>query len=151
MAGSRSTSSTPTTTRGAPARTTGSSDPNLLLTSGANALWERLIGTGVTTFSNTNARLAVGNGTAPVNAAQTDLQGATKTRKLVDAAATVSGNQITFVSTFTTSDANHAWEEAGVANAGSGGVLLNRVVQSFGTKTGSLQWVLTAILTLSGV
>lgn len=125
-------------------------EPNLLLTAGATALWNRLTNQGaVTAFDATNARLCVGTGTAAVAVGQTDLQGGTKTRKVVDAVPTVSGNQITAVSTFTITDANHAWEEAGLANAASGAILLNRVVQSFGTKTGSLQWVLTAILTLS--
>ena len=123
---------------------------NLLLTAGATALWNRLAGLGaVTAFDATNGRLCVGNGTAAAGVGQTDLQGATKTRKLFDAAPTVSTNTFTAVTTFTTADANHAWEEAGIANASSGGVLLNRVVQSYGTKTSSLQWVLTGVLSAS--
>lgn len=123
---------------------------NLLLTSGATALWNRLAGLGaVTAFDATNGRLCVGSGTTPATAGQTDLQGASKTRKVFDAAPTVSTNTFTAVTTFTTADANHAWEEAGVANAASGGVMLNRVVQSFGTKTSSVQWVLTASLSAS--
>ena len=123
---------------------------NLLLTAGATALWNRLAGLGaVTAFDATNGRLCVGNGTAAAGIGQTDLQGATKTRKLFDAAPTISTNTFTAVTTFTTADANHAWEEAGIANASSGGVLLNRVVQSYGTKTSSLQWVLTGVLSAS--
>lgn len=122
---------------------------NLLLTSGANAYHNRLIATTVTAFDATNARIAVGNGTTAVSAAQTDLQGGTKTRKLVDAAPTVSGNTINFVATFLSADANHAWEEAGIANASSAGVMLNRVVQTFGTKSSGLQWVITGSLSLS--
>jgi len=122
---------------------------NLMLAAGANAYHQRLVGVdgaAVTTFASTNARLAVGDGTAAVAAAQTDLQGTTKTRKIVDGPGVISGNQISFTSTFATGDANHAWNEAGIANAGSGGVMLNRVVQSFGTKTAGLQWVLTGTL-----
>lgn len=124
---------------------------NLLLTAGASAIWNRLANLGgpPTAFDATNGRLCVGNGTAAVAIGQTDLQGASKTRKLFDAAPTISTNQFTAVTTFGTTDANHAWEEAGVANSSSGAVLLNRVVQSFGTKTSSLIWVLTAALTLS--
>lgn len=123
---------------------------NLLLTAGAQALFNRLMGTGsVTAFDATNARLCVGNGSTDVAVGQTDLQGAIKTRKLVDSAPSISGNQWSLVSTFGTADANHAWNEAGIANASSGGVLLNRVVQSFGTKTSSVQWVLTATVTAS--
>lgn len=123
---------------------------NLMLTAGATAYHQRVVGVdvspGPTTLASTNARLAVGDGTAAAAAAQTDLQGATKTRKVVDAPGTISGNQISFTSTFDTSTGNHAWNEAGIANAGSGGVLFNRVVQSFGTKTAGLQWVLTGTL-----
>lgn len=125
------------------------SEHNLMLTTGANAYHQRLIGVdgaAITTFASTNTRLAVGDGTAAVAASQTDLQGTTKTRKIVDAIATISGNQISFVSTFTTADANHAWNEAGIANAGTAGIMLNRVQQSFGTKTSSLQWVLTGTI-----
>lgn len=123
---------------------------NLLLTAGASALWNRLAGLGaVTAFDATNGRLCVGNGTAAAAVGQTDLQGASKTRKLFDAAPTISTNSFTAVTTFTTADANHAWEEAGVANAAAGGVLLNRVVQTFGTKTSSVQWVLTGVLSAS--
>lgn len=122
---------------------------NLLLTSGANTYQNRLISTSITAFDATNARIAVGNGTASVVAGQTDLQGGTKTRKVVDGTPTVSGNQISCVATFATGDANHAWEEAGIANAASGGVLLNRVVQSFGTKSSGLQWVITGTIALS--
>ena len=127
---------------------------NLLTTAGVNALWQRLIGvdgTAVTTFASTNARLAVGDSTAAVSAAHTDLQAATnKFRKLVDGVATVSNNQITFVATFLSADANFAWNEAGIANAGAGsGIILNRVVQSFGTKTSGLQWVLTGTVAIS--
>lgn len=123
---------------------------NLLLTAGATALWNRLAGLGsVTAFDGTNGRMCVGSGTTSVSAGQTDLQGASKTRKVFDAAPTISTNTFTAVTTFTTTDANHAWEEAGIANAASGAVLLNRVVQTFGTKTSSVQWVLTGVLTAS--
>lgn len=122
---------------------------NLLLTSGANTYHQRLVDTSVTAFDGTNARIAVGNGTAAVTAGQTDLQGATKTRKLVDGTPTVSGNQISCVATFLTGEGNHAWDEAGIANAGSGGILLNRVVQSYGTKSSGLQWVITGTISLS--
>ena len=122
---------------------------NMVLTAGWNALFNRLSNLGsVTAFDATNGRLCVGNGTTAVSAGQTDLQGGSKTRKLFDAAPSISSVVWTAVVTFTTSDANHDWAEAGIANAGpTGGVLLNRSLVSFGTKTGSVQWVLTATLT----
>lgn len=124
---------------------------NTLLTAGATALWNRLAGLGsVTAFDASNGRLCVGDGTTATDIAQTDLQGSSKFRKLFDAAPTISTNSYTAVATFTTAEANFAWNEAGVANAASGAVLLDRVVQSFGTKTSSVQWVLTCALTLQG-
>lgn len=125
------------------------SAPNLLLTAGANALFTRLIGTGVTAFDASNARLCVGNGTTAPSIGQTDLQGASKFRKIVDAVPVVTNNTLQAVTTFLTTEANFAWEEAGLANAGSGATLLNRFLQSFGTKTSSLQWTLTITLNLS--
>jgi hypothetical protein len=123
---------------------------NLLLTAGATALWNRLAGLGaVTAFDGVNGRMCVGSSPTAASVGQTDLLGASKTRKVFDAAPTISTNSFTAVTTFTTADANHAWEEAGIANAASGGVLLNRVTQSFGTKTSSVQWVLTGVLTAS--
>jgi hypothetical protein len=122
---------------------------NLLLTSGANAYHQRLIDTAVTAFDASGARIAVGDGSTAVSAGQTDLQGSTRTRKLVDGAPTVSGNQISFVATFLSAEANHVWSEAGVANASTAGVMLNRVVQAYGTKTSGLQWVITGTLSLS--
>ena len=118
---------------------------NALLTAGAATLWEKLTGAGsAAVFSSANARLCVGDSSAAVAAGQTDLQASTnKLRTLVDAAPVITGANVSFVATFTTAEANFAWNEAGCANAASGGILLNRVVQSFGTKTSSVQWVLT--------
>jgi hypothetical protein len=121
---------------------------NMVLTAGWNAIFNRLSNLGsVTAFDATNGRLCVGNSGADVAAGQTDLQGGAKTRKLFDAAPSVSSGIWTAVTTFTTADANHEWLEAGIANASSGGVLLNRSLVSFGLKTSSVQWVLTSTLT----
>lgn len=123
---------------------------NLLTTAGAQAVFNRLMGTGsVTAFDASNAYLGVGDSSTAAAVGQTDLQGASKTRKVVDALPIISGNTWTLVATFLTSDANHAWNEAGIFNASSSGTMLNRVVQSFGTKTSSSQWVLTGVVTAS--
>lgn len=120
---------------------------NLLLTSGATALCQRLCGQGSNTvFDATNTYIAVGDGTATVVASQTDLQGTTKFRKVVDSAPSITAGVITIVSTFGTADANQSWQEVGVANASTAGLMLNRVVQNFGTKTSGLTWVLTGSL-----
>lgn len=106
------------------------------------------LGTG-TLFDNGNAHIGVGNGTTAFAATQTDLVGASKTRKAMDATyPQVSANVITFRSTFGTGDANYAWEEWGIFNAAATGTMMNRVVQNNGTKSGTETKVVTATITL---
>lgn len=132
-------------------------DGNLLMYGGASALWDLLIGAGnVTDFSNSNAHIGVGNSSTAAAATQTDLQGASKHREAVDGSypshtdGTTSGAAtVTFKATFETGDANFAWEEWGVFNAASSGRMLNRKVQSFGTKTSSDEWALTVTITIA--
>ncbi len=122
---------------------------NLLLTAGATAICQRLCGQGtVQVFDATNTYISIGNSAATVAASQTELQGAIRVRKLVDSVPTISAGVITVVSTFGTADANQSWQEIGVANTATPGtgLLLNRVVQDFGTKTSGLIWVLTGSL-----
>lgn len=137
-------------------------DFNLLMNGGASVLWECLIGNGTATagaaltfFNNANAHIGVGNGTAAAADTQTDLQGASKTRKAMEATfpshtdGTGDANDdISFRSVFGTADANHAWEEWGVFNGSTGGRMLNRKVESSGTKTSAAIWTLTVTMTL---
>lgn len=131
---------------------------NLLVIGGVSALWQRLIGTAVTAFDNTNAFLGVGDSTTAAADTQTDLQAATnKLRKAMDATypqhtdstGTAASKTITFKSTFATGDANFAWQEWGVFNASSAGRMLNRKVESLGTKTSAATWALTITLSLA--
>lgn len=133
-------------------------DGNLLVYGGASALWDLLIGAAnVTAFDNSNAYLGAGDDATAAAATQTDLQASSnKHREAMDATypqhtdGTTSGSaSIVYRSTFETGDANFAWEEIGLFNASSSGRMLNRMVQSFGTKTSSDDWVLTMTLTLS--
>jgi hypothetical protein len=133
-------------------------DDNLLMYGGASALWQQLIGSGaITAYSNANAYIGVGDSTTAAAATQTDLQAATnKLRKAMDATyplhtdGTTSGAaSIVFRSTFATTDANFAWQEWAVFNASSTGRMLNRKVESLGTKTSSAAWTLTVTITLS--
>lgn len=139
-------------------------DGNLLLYGGVSCLWQTLIGNGtgtaaqtLTYFNNGNAYIGVGDSATAEAATQTDLQAASnKLRKAMDATypqhtdATTSGAaSIVFRSTFSTSDANYAWAEWGVFNGSSGGRMLNRKVQSLGTKTSAATWVFTVTLTLA--
>ncbi len=106
-------------------------------------------GTG-TTFDNANTYLGIGNGTTAFALGQTDLQGASKLRKAMDATyPQIATNVVTYRATFGTSDANYAWEEWGIFNASTAGTMMNRVVASNGTKAGTETKVVTVTITLS--
>ena len=99
-----------------------------------------------TLFDNTNAYIGVGDGNAAFSAAQTDLQGTSKTRKAMEATypdQSQGANVLRFKSSFGTGDANYAWQEWGVFNAASSGTMMNRKVESLGTKTSSQTWEFT--------
>lgn len=114
-----------------------------------NVLTPAVVGGTYTAFSNANAYIGVGISTAAFAATQTDLQGATKTRKAMDATyPTVAANVITFRSTFGTADANHAWQEFGVFNAATGGTMMNRTVADNGTKAATETKVFTVQITM---
>lgn len=119
-----------------------------LTNAGRDFIAGAIIGNG-TFFTNANAHIGVGNGKAVFYATQTDLQGDSKVRKGMDAGyPTISGNTITFKSTFGSSDANFAWQEWGVFNAASGGVMLNRLVEYNGTKVSGQTWVFEVDITI---
>ena len=122
---------------------------NLLMNAGINVLLDLLIGAAGTDFDATNGHLGVGNSSTAAAATQTDLQGASKARVIVDALASISGQTLTFVATFGSAVANFAWEEVGIFNASSGGTMLSRRVSSLGTKASGATWVLTVTLTIS--
>lgn len=137
---------------------------NLLMYGGISNLWQCLIGNGtgtaaqtLTFFNNGNAYIGVGDSSTAAAATQTDLQAASnKLRKAMDATypthtdGTTSGAAtITFRSTFGSSDANFAWAEWAVFNGSSGGRMLNRKVESLGTKASGSTWQLTVTITLS--
>lgn len=139
---------------------------NLLMYGGASVQWQTLIGNGTTTadqaltyFSNARAAIGVGDSTTAAAATQTDMQAATnKLRKAMDATypthtdATTSGAaSIAFRSTFGTSEANFAWQEWGVFNSATAatGRMLNRKVESNGTKASGSSWQITATLSLA--
>lgn len=139
---------------------------NLLMYGGASCQWQTLIGNGTATagqaltyFNNAQAAIGSGDSTTAAAATQTDLQAATnKTRVAMDATypthtdGTTSGSAtITFRSTFGTAAANWAWQEWGVFNSATAatGRMLNRKVESLGTKTSAATWTFTVTLTLS--
>lgn len=99
-----------------------------------------------TLFDNGNAHIGVGNGNTAAAVTQTDLQGASKTRKAMEAGypdQSQGANVLRFKSSFGTAEANYAWEEWAVFNAAAAGTMMNRKVESLGTKTSSQTWELT--------
>lgn len=145
---------------------------NLLVIGGASVQWQTLIGNGVTTqsaatgyFNNANACISVGDSTTAAADTQTELQAATNRKRIAmdstypqhtDTTGTAGSKSIVFRSTFATTDANYAWQEWGIFNGpGTGGPpttgsrMLNRKVESLGTKTSAASWVLTITLSLA--
>ena len=129
---------------------------NLITYGGVSALWQQLIGSGtITAYNAANAHLGVGDSSTAAAATQTDLQGTNKTRVGMDTGypshtdGTTSGAAtITFRSVFGTSSANHAWSEFALFNASTSGRMLNRKVESHGTKSGDT-WTLTLTITIA--
>lgn len=120
-----------------------------ITTTGINFLSQAAIGQGAV-FNSTNARLGVGDGTTAFDVGQTDLQGTNTFRKAMDSGyPTVTAPKVTFKSTFAQSEANFAWNEWGIFNAATGGVMLNRVVESNGTKQSNQTWILEVEVTFA--
>ena len=122
------------------------------MTNALRDYWAQVtIGEAVTAFNTANARIGVGDSAATFDPVQTDLQAATnKLRKAMEATYPLrSSNVLTFRSLFATGDANFDWNEWGVFNAASAGVMMNRKVESLGTKTSAQSWQLTATITVN--
>lgn len=120
-----------------------------LSNAGRNFLAQAAINDTPTFFTNANARIGVGNGDDAFDVADTDLQGASKIRKAMEATYPHrADNVLTFRSVFGTSEANFAWEEWGVFNAAAAGVMLNRRVVDLGVKTSAAVWQLTVTVTV---
>jgi len=110
-----------------------------------------LIGEAVTAFNNANAYIGVGDSTDAFDATDTDLQAPTNVfRKAMEPGyPSRSGDILTFRSLFSTSQANFDWEEWAVFNASSSGTMLNRKVETIGTKTSAESWQLTVDITVN--
>jgi hypothetical protein len=138
---------------------------NLLMYGGVSCLWQTLIGNGTATagqsltyFSNANAAIGVGDSSTAAAATQTDLQASTnKLRVAMNSSypthtdgVSSGAATITFQSSFGTTQANYAWAEVAIFNSATAGIgrMLNRLVQSFGTKSGGT-WSMTVTVTIS--
>lgn len=140
---------------------------NLLLRGGASLMWEYAKGSGSTAstaakkYINATAALAVGNSTAAAAATQTALQAASSRQlyKALSAAFpthTTGSTAATVVdfalkTTYTTTQANFAWNEFGVANKATttNRRLVTRKVQALITKTSAATASLTVTLSLA--
>lgn len=110
-----------------------------------------IVGEAVTPFNNVNSHIGVGDSATAFAVTQADLVATVNVlRKAQDAGYPTRGtNVLTFRSTFGTADANFAWNEWGVFNAATGGSMLNRLVQSLGTKPNTQTWQFTVTLTVN--
>ena len=122
---------------------------------GRDAIARMITGNLTTLFDNANAHLGVGDGTTVFSTSQSDLQGSNKVRVPVDSGypeidpeGAGDNNKIRFQATFDSTTGNFAWEEWGVANALTGGELLNRLVDSQGTKASGSTWVFEVDVTI---
>jgi len=125
---------------------------NLLLRVGIEAIWKLVAGLAATAFSNTDARLGVGDDNTAAQDTDTDLIGASTAWKAMEAGYPVVGaladKKITFRSIFGAAEGNFAWEEWAVDNGAVAHKLLNRKVEALGTKA-SGSWQLTVEISLS--
>lgn len=125
---------------------------NLLLNEGISSLLTLLIGGSETPFNNTNAYIGVGDGTTEAASNQTGLLGENKSYAPMDATfPQVSGNTVTFRSTFGPTAGNHAWREFTVSNGNSDTAKnLNRKVETAQRfKVEPDTWVIQLQVTLS--
>jgi hypothetical protein len=110
---------------------------------GLEAIASALTGAG-TFFNSANAYIGVGDNPTAFDPTQTDLVGSNKIRMPMDSGfPVVSGTKITFQATFAPAYANFSWNEWGVFNAATGGIMLARVVEANGSKLANQTWVLT--------
>jgi len=121
-----------------------------LTNAGRNFIAQAIMNDTPTFYTNANARIGVGDSSTAFAANQTDLQATTnKLRVAMESGfPTRTDNLLTFKSSFGSSDANYAWNEWGIFNNASAGVMLNRKVEALGTKS-SGTWVLTVELTVT--
>lgn len=102
-----------------------------------------------TPFNNANSYIGVGSGTTAAAATDTALVTQLMRKAMDGGYPTIAGNVLTFRATFATTDANGAWNEWGVFNAATGGTMLNRKVESLGTKPSTQSWQFTVTLTVN--
>lgn len=118
---------------------------------GRNHIASGIIGASVTAFNAANAYIGTGDSNTAFAATQGDLVAATnKNRWPMDSTfPTQATNVLTFQTTVPTNSGNWAWEEWGIFNALSAGVMLSRKVESLGTKTSAQSWQISCAITVN--
>lgn len=139
---------------------------NLLMYGGVSAIWECLIGNGtasagaaLTYFNNAQAAIGVGDSTTAAAATQNNLSAASnKLRKGMNAGfpthtdgVVIGSKTIQWQATFSTAEANYAWQECAVFNSTTDGTgrMLNRKVENLGTKTSASSWQVTVSIDIA--
>lgn len=141
---------------------------NLLTTVGLNRIGNLIIGAGGAAFTNTLGFAGVGATSTAATVGDTQLAGngnsSTAWYKGLDASnPTQTNGAITANCTFASGDANFAWNEwcwgivasgtvtaaNAIASVGTSPIMVNRKVQSLGTKVAGAVWTLQSTVTLS--
>lgn len=126
-------------------------EDNVLLRVGIEAVWKLVTGGTATAYSNANARLGVGNDNTAAQDTDTDLLG-TAAWKAMESGYPIVGalaeKKVTFRSIFGAAEGNFAWEEWAIDNGATAHKLMNRKVESLGTKS-SGSWQLTVAVSLA--
>jgi hypothetical protein len=121
-----------------------------LCTNGALLHGAAIIGDGsLTNIAAGNCYIGLGDSNTGHNVAQTDLQASTNKLRKLATSVTRNNLVLTFVTTFSTSEANFAIEETGIFNASVSGLMVARKVQSLGTKTSAYSLQVTYTTTLA--
>jgi hypothetical protein len=118
---------------------------------GRDYICSAIIGSASPLFTSANSYIEVGSATTVFSATQTALGSVLASARMgmQSTYPSVSSNVISFRANFGTTDAQGAWNEWGVFNASAGGTMLNRKVESLGTKPGTQTWQFTVTLTLT--
>jgi len=110
-----------------------------------------LVGESFTPFDADNAYVGVGSDATAVAAGQTDLLDAGAVRLAMESGYPQRvGAVMTFRALAGAGVANFAWREFGIFNAAASGVMLQRLVQDFGTKEAGQIWALQIQVEVKG-
>lgn len=123
-----------------------------LTNAGRDLIAIALIGDVFLPYNSVYAHIGVGTGISAFAPGDTDLTGVSKQRKAMESGyPTRAANALTFRSLFGTTEANFTWNEWGVFNDAVTGTMLNRKVETLGTKTSSQSWQFTVTLSVEAV